>query len=271
MRLGLSSYTFTWAVGVPGHAPVRPMSGADIVRRAAEEGLGCVQIADNLPLEEMSDRERRDLRALATSLGVAVEVGARGLTSERLIHLLDVAVFFHSPILRFVIDGPGYQPNVDSVVAVVREALPRLHASGVQLAIENHDRLRAAEFRAIVERTDPEHVGICLDSVNSMGAGEGVHAVVEALAPLTLNLHLKEYVVERVSHRMGFVVEGRPAGQGMLDVPWLLAEIRRHGRCQSAILELWTPPAGDTAATVAREAEWAAESLRYLKPLFAAA
>jgi sugar phosphate isomerase/epimerase len=247
------------------------MTAADLVRRAAEADVPCVQIADNLPLEELGDRERRELRALASALGVAVEVGARGLTSERLAHLLDIAVFFHSPILRFVIDGPGYQPSVEAVVAVVREALPRLRASGVRLAIENHDRLRASEFRAIVERTDPESVGICLDSVNSMGAGEGVHAVVEALAPLTLNLHLKEFVVERVPHRMGFVVEGRPAGQGMLDVPWLLAEVRRHGRCQSAILELWTPPAADTAATVVREAAWAAESLRYLKPLFASA
>lgn len=271
MRLGLSSYTYTWAVGVPGHPPARPMTAADLVRRAADEGVACVQIADNLPLEVMGDRERRELRALAAGLGVAVEVGARGLTSDRLVHLLDVAVFFHSPILRFVIDGPGYQPTVDAVVAIVREALPRVRASGVRLAIENHDRLRAAEFRAVVERTDPEHVGICLDSANSMGAGEGVREVVETLGPLTLNLHLKEFVVERVSHRMGFVIEGRPAGQGMLDVPWLLGEVRRHGRCQSAILELWTPPAGDTAATVAREAAWAEESLRYLRPLFAPA
>jgi sugar phosphate isomerase/epimerase len=160
---------------------------------------------------------------------------------------------------------------VEAVVTVVRDGLPRLRASGVRLAIENHDRLRAAEFRAIVERTDPEHVGICLDSVNSIGAGESVREVVETLGPLATNLHLKEFVVERVPHKMGFVVEGRPAGQGMLDVPWLIGEMRRHARCQSAILELWTPPAEDTAATIAREAEWARQSLAYLKPLFAVA
>jgi hypothetical protein len=55
----------------------------------------------------------------------------------------------------------------------------------------------------------------------------------------------------------------------MLDVPWLLGEIRGHGRCQSAILELWTPPADTIEETVAREASWADESLRFLKPLFA--
>lgn len=268
MRLGLSSYTYTWAVGVPGHEPARRMGAGDLVRRAADSGLACVQIADNLPLEAMSDRERRDLRTLAQELGVAVEVGARMLTAERLAALVDVAVFFHSPILRFVIDGPSYQPSVDEVVDVVRAALPRLREAGVRLAIENHDRLKASEFRAIVESSDPEWVGICLDSVNSLGAGESVREVVAALAPLTLNLHLKEFTVARVFHKMGFVVEGLPAGRGMLDIPWLLGEIRRHGRCQSAILELWTPPVDTIDATVAREAEWAEESLRFLRPLF---
>jgi sugar phosphate isomerase/epimerase len=268
MRLGLSSYTYTWAVGVPGHAPTNPLAAGDLVRRAAEKGVACVQIVDNLPLEALTDRERRDLRTLATELGVAIEVGARGLTTESLARHLEVAAFFHSPILRFVIDGPGYEPTVDTVVAVLTEALPRLRETGIRLAIENHDRLKAAEFREIVLRTDPEQVGICLDSVNSMGAGEGVTEVVATLGPSTLNLHLKEFTVARVSHKMGFVVEGRPAGQGMLNIPWLLQEIRRHGRCQSAILELWTPPADTIEETIAREAAWADESLRFLKPLF---
>jgi len=269
MRLGLGSYTYTWAVGVPGHAPARPLGAPDLVRRAAAAGLGCVQIADNLPLEALGDGERRDLRTLAAETAVAIEVGARGLTPDRLERYLDLAVFFHSPILRFVIDGPGHEPTVDEVVGVIAAALPRLRETGVRLAVENHDRLKAAEFREIVLRTDPEQVGICLDSVNSMGAGEGTGEVVATLAPHTLNLHVKDFVVERVSHKMGFVVTGRPAGQGMLRVPWLLEEVRKHGRCQSAILELWTPPADTIEATIAREAAWAEESLRYVRPLFA--
>jgi sugar phosphate isomerase/epimerase len=245
------------------------MTAGDLVRRASEAGVPCVQIADNCPLDTLPDAARRDVRALAQELAVAVEVGTRGLTPERLGQYLDLAVFFHSPILRFVVDGPGYEPSVDEVAAVVKDALPHLRETGVRLAIENHDRLKAAEFRDIVLRTDPEHVGICLDSVNSMGAGEGVREVVTTLAPHTLNLHLKDFTVARVSHKMGFVVAGCPAGQGMLDVPWLLGEIRRHGRCQSAILELWTPPAGTIEETLARESAWADESLRFLEPLFA--
>jgi sugar phosphate isomerase/epimerase len=269
MRLGLSSYTYTWAVGVPGHPPPRPLSALDLVDRAASAGLDCVQVADNLPLERLTAAEAETLRAHAAEQGVAIEVGARVLTPERLAAHLDLAVYFGSPILRFVIDGPGYEPTFEDVVAVIREALPRLRAAGVRLALENHDRLAARTFREIVRATDGEQVGICLDSVNSMGAGEGLTEVVEALAPLTINLHLKDFTIERVPHKMGFVVEGAPAGRGRLRIPWLLGEVARHGRCHSAILELWTPPAGSIEATVEREALWAEESLRFLKPLFA--
>src|SRR5512134_3029095 len=118
MRLGLSSFTYTWAVGVPGSPPATPLGAAHLLRRAAEHGVACVQIADNLSLERLTDRERRDLRTLATELGVAVEVGARGLTPERLARHLELSAFFRSPVLRFVIDGPGYEPTVDTVVAV---------------------------------------------------------------------------------------------------------------------------------------------------------
>lgn len=72
-------------------------------------------------------------------------------------------------------------------------------------------------------------MGICLDSVNSMGAGEGIETIVEVLSPYTVNLHVKDFVVQRVYHMMGFVVEGRPAGQGMLPLEYLLEKLEPHG------------------------------------------
>jgi 3-oxoisoapionate decarboxylase len=269
MRLGLSSYTFTWAVGVPGHTPRHRLSAFGLVDLTSSFGLKCVQIADNLPLDRLTSAEAAALRARAAERGVAIEVGARGLTPDRLAAHVDLAAFYGSPLLRFVIDGPGYEPSLDEAVAVVRGGLPRLREAGVRLAIENHDRLEARAFREIVQATDDRQVGICLDSVNSMGAGEGLAEAVATLAPLTINLHLKDFTIERVSHKMGFVVEGTPAGRGRLRIPWLLEEVRRHGRCESAILELWTPPADSIEATTEKEARWAEESVQFLKPFFA--
>ncbi len=50
MKPGLSSYTYTWAVGVPGSLPASPLSAEGIIDKASENGIGTVQIADNLPL-----------------------------------------------------------------------------------------------------------------------------------------------------------------------------------------------------------------------------
>jgi len=269
MRLGIGSYTYTWAVGVPGHQPATCLTATELVRSANAAGLRCVQIADNLPLEKLSTEERHELADFAQGRRVAVEVGARRMTPEHLSTLIDLAAFFGSHVLRFEIDGPGFEPTADEVTTIVREALPRLREAGVRLALENQDRLASEELLGIVKQTDEDQVGICLDPVNSMSAGEAVRDVVDALAPRALNLHVKDYTMRRAAHGMGFVVEGTPAGQGLLDIPWMVETVRRHGRCQSAFLELWTPPESTPEKTIAKEARWAKDSLAYLKPLFA--
>jgi len=63
---------------------------------------------------------------------------------------------------------------------------------------------------------------------------------------------------------MGFVIEGLPAGQGMLNIPSLIATIGKTGKCKSAILEQWTPPAESIEATIQKENEWAEMSIQYL-------
>jgi sugar phosphate isomerase/epimerase len=135
----------------------------------------------------------------------------------------------------------------------------------VVLAIENHDRFKARELADILRRIDSDQVGVCLDTVNSFGALEGPEVVVETLGPWTVNLHIKDFDIFRASHLMGFTIEGRPAGQGQLDVPWLLDELKAMGRDHNAILELWTPPEATSQETVAKEATWARESIDYLR------
>ena len=55
MRAGLSSYTFPWAVGIPGREPAQPLSALDLLRIASELGVGVVQLADNTPLNELDE------------------------------------------------------------------------------------------------------------------------------------------------------------------------------------------------------------------------
>jgi 3-oxoisoapionate decarboxylase len=267
MRLGLSTYTYTWAIGVPGHLPKSPMTLFGLVDLAHRNQLKVVQIADNSPLHLLSGEELDKLLAYATLKGVSIEVGTRGMSIENVIAYLAIAKQLQSPILRMVIDGPGFEPDLSEVIEMLQKIIPLLKASQIKLAIENHDRFKSYEFAQMITETDPEWVGICLDSVNSMGAGEGIAEVVRTLAPFTINLHLKEFVIKRVSHKMGFVVEGLPAGEGMLNIPSLLETIEKTGKCQSAILELWTPPSETIEETIRKENDWAEQSIVNLKKL----
>jgi len=267
MRLGISSYTYTWAVGVPGHPPPHPLDAVGLLDKAAELGVDVVQIADNLPLHRLPPMELDHIAAHAGQLGIAVEVGTRGIGDDNLRTYLRLAERFASPILPAVIDTADHEPSEDDIVSALRAVIADFERAGVCLAIENHDRFKAATLARMVRRTRSRAVGVCLDAANSLGALEGPEAVVKTLVPLTVNLHVKVFAVRRLSHQVGFVVEGRPAGQGQLDIPYVLERLRNRGRDPNAILELWTPPEPELSDTIAKEADWAAASIEYLRRL----
>jgi sugar phosphate isomerase/epimerase len=245
--------------------PQKPLTASDLVDKAAGAGLEVVQIADNLPLEKLALTELEGLHKYAISKNVSVEMGGRGLDPEHTMKCLQTAEILHSPILRMVIDSTGFEPDIKTIVSVIRELEPEFDSRGIKLAIENHDRFKASEFAEIIEASASRSVGICLDSVNSMGAGEGFTTVAGILIPYTINLHIKDFVIFRAQHKMGFTIEGRPAGKGMLNIPELVSRVQETGRCRSAILELWTPPEADIDSTIRKESAWAEESVGYLK------
>jgi len=267
MRLGIGSYTYTWAIGVPGHSPGRPVTARDLLDKARQLDVRVVQFADNLPLDRLSPAELEDIDRHAQEHEISVEVGTRGIGPAHLSRCVEIASHLRSAILRVIVDSGEHRPGEGEIVETVAGMVPQLRSAGICLAIENHDRFRARSLARIVERIGSMHVGICLDTVNSFGALEGPETVVETLGPWTVNLHVKDFAIERVSHAMGFVVEGKPAGRGRLNVPWLLEKLRALGRDPNAILELWTPPGATLEETIAREAEWAEDSIKYLRSL----
>ena len=264
-RIGIGSYTYTWAIGVPGYPVLQtPMSAMGLLERADALGAKVVQYADNLPLHLLDRNELLGLAAEASKRGIVFEVGAKGLTSENLERYIELAELCGSRVVRFVIDGVDYTPSCEEVVGVIRPFVGRLEKGGLALALENHDRLSCLEFVSIVERCNSANVGICLDTVNSFGALEGMREVIDCLLPYTLNLHIKDFTIGRLDHKMGFKVEGRPAGKGELDIPGLLNRLNVFGRCSTAVLELWTPYGPTMEETIAREDEWAVESMSFL-------
>ena len=267
MQIGLSSYTYTWAVGVPGSMPGNPLTAKGIIDKAAESGLKLVQIADNLPLEKFPEDELNDLLGYAIQNKVEIEMGGRGMTPEHTMQCLKTAELLKSQILRMVIDGQDFEPDIPEISGIIKDLLPEFRSRNITLAIENHDRLMAWEFERIIQNVGSELVGICLDSVNSMGAGEGFEEVARILIPYTVNFHIKDFTIRRGSHKMGIIIEGTPAGKGRLNIREVVNKLKQKGQCSSSILELWTPPEQDIKSTILKENRWAEESIEYLKKI----
>lgn len=268
MRLGIGSHTYPWSVGVPGFpAPSRPLTAADLLARAVSLGVKVVQIGDNLPLGRLGRPERLELRRRADELGLTLEVGTAGVAPEQLGPYLEIAAELGSRVLRTLIDTPEAPRQPPEVVSLLRPQLAGFRAAGVTLAIENHDRFKAQTLRRILAELDHPNLGICLDTSNSLGCLEGTEEVVNALGPHTVNLHLKDVRAFRPPHHKGFIIEGRPAGSGQLDIPWILGRLRSFGADPSAIVELWPPPDPDPDRAASREEAWAAESVRHLRTL----
>lgn len=269
MDLGISSYSFPWAAGVAGLKPVHPMSAQDLLRLAMVYEVKFVQFGDNLPLHELSQQELKQLQYAARSAGIGLQPGTKGLTFANMDRYISLAQQFSSPFIRVVIDDAGYEPDENEVKEIIRKLLPRLRESGVTLAIENHDRFSASVLKRIITTSDPQFVGVCLDTANSLGAGEGIDHVLDLLGPFTVNLHVKDIRIQRVQHKMGFVVEGCAAGEGVLDLVAIINRLRLTGRCLVATIELWMNPESTIEQTLTKEKQLAERSIQYLKRILA--
>jgi sugar phosphate isomerase/epimerase len=266
VRLGVGSYAFGWATehGIPR------VDEQWVLAFARRHAVPVAQIADNIPLHAASAERVSAFVEAAADAGIAIELGARGLREEHLATYLDLCRQCGATLLRFVVDEAGYEPTAADLLALLRNAVPALRAAGVTLAIENHDRFGAASLRDIIDAAGSPSVGACLDTANSLGAGEGLDHVVRHLAPVTVNLHVKDVRIRRVPYLQGFVVEGCALGEGRLPIAEAIARIRAEGRCGTAVLEAWNPPLETMADTVASELDAAERSVAVLEGMLRA-
>jgi sugar phosphate isomerase/epimerase len=265
MKLGVSSFTFPWAIGgIEADHPV-VMSAFELLEKADVLGADVLQIADNLPIGHMGDSELQKLRSVADGFGIALEVGTRGIRAENIDRFLAIAQILGSPILRVVIDSKGHEPDFAEICQLLQPFAAKFKSANIKLAIENHDRLTCAEFNEIIDRLGSDWVGICLDTVNSLGAVEAPNTVVPALAPRAINVHMKDFEIIRSNGQMGFTVQGTALGKGRLDVPAVIAAVGGSAREITSVIELWTPRQESYLATVELEEAWAKESVAFLR------
>jgi sugar phosphate isomerase/epimerase len=270
MQLGIGSYSYRWAMGFKDVRPDRPMTPADLVRKARALDLDLVQLADNVGLHTADEATVSELASIARALNVEVELGLNGLRAETLEPYFALADVLDARILRVAPDEIDASRPIDDIVRSLRAVLPRLQAGNIVLAIENHFHFPSLQLKTILDAVDHPRVGVCLDVANSIAIGEWPSDTIAMLAPYAVNLHLKDYAIAIDPYGVGMAVTGTPLGMGLFDITSVFAALEREGRDVNVLLEHWLPRAETHSQTTANEDAWLEQGIAAARPFIAA-
>ena len=266
MKVGIGSYTFGWATGTYGWEMTkdRPhLSAFDLLQTAHDLDVEVVQIVVRPNVTELSDRELKRLAIEAARLRIDIELGTLGSDPDKLLAYLECANRLDAKLVRTLLSNPS--EKLEHERADLEAVLPRFEASGVAIAIENHEGYSCSDLAHLIDDIKSPSLGVCLDSVNSLGRGEGISKVAQRLLPLTINYHVKDFTVTRGETDMGFAITGAPLGQGALDFETQIHALYKINPDANLILEQWTPLHDSVERTMRVQEEWARDGVTVLK------
>lgn len=268
IEFGISSWSYPWAVGVAqGPRPEQPLSAIGLLEKAKALGVKVVQIADNLPLEDLTDAELGELKQFALDAGIRIEVGTKGIEPEHMLRFLEIAQMLGSPVVRTLPAIFGERVPIQDVERQLSQVLDAYQTAGVMMVLENQEAYRADEYADMMARVNHPNLQVCLDLANALGAMEGPEHVMSRLGPHCANFHFKDVVTVRSETLMGFTIEGRPSGQGVIPIHWALEQLQQFGKQPIVIIELWPPPQETLEETLALEEDWVKQSVAYCRTL----
>jgi 3-oxoisoapionate decarboxylase len=263
LKLGISTYTLPWAFGVKGYPnPKHPFHIHDLIDLAVDFDCAVVQLADNVPLSNLSDATLEEICSHAKDRGIAIEIGTRGTEPSLLLDHLSIAEKLGASVCRTLI----VDDTLSEAEANFRKVLPQFESSSVSIAVENYGLQSADELRDLFTRVDSAFLGSCPDTSNSVRLLEDPEYTFQQLVPSAKSIHLKDYVFERNTHQFGYIVGGAPLGSGLVSLANIVSIINRLAvENTSVVIELWPPYQGSIDETVELERQWMKQSLEALK------
>jgi len=141
---------------------------------------------------------------------------------EQAIANLEVARRLGSPLGLFYFNYHGRvarEGRLRIAVEQIRRLADAAAALDLTITTENYDSFTSDEFLEIFRRVDRPNVGFHNDIGNWLILGEDPLTATRTMAPYTYHAHIRDYVLA------DGVYTGVPLGQGLVDVPPLLAEL----------------------------------------------
>ena len=262
MTIGLGTYAYFWRLS---DRVSNPLSLPEAIAHAAACGVGLFQICDYAPLETMTDTELAAVRAAAVDHQVTLELGTKGIRTPHLRRFLQIADILDARLLRTMFNNADHRPDVPEATALLRAILPELVDHGVTLALETYEQVPTRDLVQVVREIGHPRIGICSDPANTVAALELPAAVVEAVAPYVVNMHIKDFAFSRRDGWVGFTFSGTPLGEGLLDYDHMVQAIRPQTRDINQIVEHWLPWQGSEEETLRLEDQWTRQSLEFLR------
>lgn len=125
-------------------------------------------------------------------------------------------------VFKTLEDFRTFQAGAKKTLALIE---PVLRKHRLKVAIENHKDHTAEELAALMGSVSSEWIGVLVDTGNNLALLEEPHGVVDVLAPFAQSVHLKDMAVQPGAN--GFLLSEVPLGTGLLDLPHMIAALRK--------------------------------------------
>jgi sugar phosphate isomerase/epimerase len=244
MHIGVDSYSYHRLLGElrpgepPPPGPPLARGALDLVAECRELGVDLCAL-ETCFLPPPAELDVDALRAEAGGMELALswgapnglEFGASAMALDDLLAWLELAPRLGTRLVRIVAAGPrlrGAEPvetQIARTVAPLRRAAEHAAGLGLELALENHGDLGAAELANLLARVDHDALGVCFDTANAPRVGDDAVEAAALLAPSIRMVHLKDVEpLERVADPVAGPRSVR-YGEGTIDLHGVLAEL----------------------------------------------
>ena len=253
--IGLSTYSFFWQWHET--AP-RPLSLAEIVAKTASWGVDLLQLCDYPALDRYDAAQAADLAAIGRDLGVAYELGTRGLDTAHLLHYLELAGRLDVTLVRSMVKSE----EIADAPELLAKVVPAYEDAGVTLALETYEQIPTPTLVDLVADGRTPHTSASASTPATRSPrSRHPRSTIDLTAPFVRNLHVKDFAFSRQAGWVGFTYAGCALGEGLLDYDYLVEQVRPHERGINQIIEHWLLWQGDSETTCRLEDDWTLHNL----------
>ena len=247
MGLTIASYSVRWGARNSSDRFPRWSSALDVLDHCHALGAAGLQIGVRGWQSEFAGSVRDRRERLGLWLEGQVAVPADEADADRFSSDLKAAREAGATVLRCAIGNrryedfetaEGFRQFRDRALRSLTLAEPLARKVKVKLAVENHKDWLVPDLIDLLKHLSSEHVGVTLDTGNSIALLEDPMRVVADLAPFALTTHFKDMAVEEYTE--GFLLSEVPLGEGFLDLPAILDACRKGNPAIRHNLEMIT-------------------------------